>query len=199
MISHEYKFIFVHIPKCGGTSIERVFVNKDITQGKHQTLSQFPSKYSTAYYKFSFVRNPWDMTTSLYRFLWESLYSWPVQWRKAHPKFSQLSFREWVTHPFFKSSPSIRSLDVVSPRGQDGSFRDWLSSDSCKIDFIGRFENLQEDFDKICCDIDIAPVKLPHINKTDGPHYTTYYDDETREIVRQKYQEDIKFFNYKFG
>ena len=94
MISHEKKCIFIHIPKCGGTSIEDVIWPKDRGRTDEDLwmgfVTRFENKYQTgglqhllawqvreevgcdvfsAYYKFAFVRNPWDRIVSQYAYM----------------------------------------------------------------------------------------------------------------------------------
>ena len=77
---------------------------------------------------------------------------------------------------------------------------DWLVSQNGKleIDFVARFENLQEDFRTICEKINIDPISLPHRNKTEKLDYRQFYTDETYSLVKANYKKDIDYFKYKF-
>ena len=202
MISHKHKFIFIHIPKCGGTSIEKFFNSKISDYRKHDTLGMILNQNveTENYFKFSIVRNPFDVTVSMYNYLWNSEYKWPVLWRKKNKEFARLNFKQWVTHRYFKT-PTIHSVSVAKDGGSNPSFLSFFSTKSKRfdMDFIGRFENLQEDFNIICNKIGIPQQQLPHENATNHKHYTEYYDDETKSIVSEKYAKDIEYFGYEFG
>lgn len=65
------------------------------------------------------------------------------------------------------------------------------------VDFIGRFENLNEDSQYVFSRLGVEE-SLEHVNKTDHPPYQEMYTDKTRETVRRMYREDIEAFEYEF-
>ena len=67
------------------------------------------------------------------------------------------------------------------------------------VDFVGRYERLQQDFDIVCDRIGHPRAELPHVFATRHGHYTEYYDDATRAIVERVYAADIAAFGYRFG
>ena len=78
---------------------------------------------------------------------------------------------------------------------------DWITDDKGDIlvDYIGKFENLQEEFDIICKKLNIPKIILPHVNKDSSKEsYKNYYTSESMELINKAFEKDIKQFNYKF-
>ena len=207
MISRKRKFIFIHIPKCGGTSVEDALF-KPCTHRTAKDLWMFPNKYQSGglqhlkashilqeegekifnnCFKFSFIRNPWDKMISQYRYTIESSNPYLRKWIDIDMNDS---FNEYLKKVF-------NAAIHVQWDSQYKFLYD--SKDNQLVDFIGRFENLQEDFNIVCDKIGIPKPHLSHKNKTKHKHYTEHYDDEAREIIAEKYAKDIEHFGYKFG
>ena len=76
----------------------------------------------------------------------------------------------------------------------------WLSEGKNMIvDFVGRFENIEKDFDSVCKKIKIVNTGLPHLKKSERlKDYRGYYNEESRKIVGDFFKNDIELFNYEF-
>lgn len=230
MISHSHNFIFVHIPKCGGTAIESVLkkyasnvtgyrVSVDAKYLRNKELFNSLENYKN-YYKFSFMRNPFDRILSTYvhfhskgkvktdfktfilnvsKFLdqdFESLY------KQVPYNHTNLKFKLPNLPPFDLLNIHKYPFDDIDVNGAGNVGYHCLPQtffELSKLDYIGKQENLQNDFNKICSALNIETVKLPFLNKHNHKHYTEYYDDETRAIVADKYAKDIEYFGYEFG
>ena len=229
MICKPFNCVFVHIPKTAGRSIELFFMNKlkldrendahrtqllindndDPAKGTEKLSHLSASEYVqcghitqqefSSFYKFSFVRNPWSRLVSEYRY---------------RNFLSHKSFKDFVMHK------------LPSP-GRDDKYRHIMPQTAMLydvdgnllIDFVGKFEHLQQDFDRVCEQLGFADSNLPHVNSSDKTsrelrrkvrnflhrngeselhNYVDFYDDETREFVATLYQRDIENFDYNF-
>src|SRR5438477_534662 len=135
-----------------------------------------------SYFKFGFVRNPWDRVVSLY------------ERNEAMQMRQEMTFEEFVRWIQYSSSTCIHS----SPHRYQ---LDWFVDANGKMlaDFIGRFERLQEDWAVVAKKLGVSEV-LPHARANPRTrHYTEYYTPETRGIIEQKFKVDIETFNYRFG
>jgi hypothetical protein len=196
MISHEKKFAFIHINKTGGTSIAQVlrrFAPNDVFN-KHEMIYEIPKnaqqsflnqenvlnqlKDGVDYFKFTFVRNPWDRCVSNF-----------FHNKKRHPekRHAKMNFKDYLDDLDSDWTTSYNQID-------------WLLDGSGKnqVDFIGRFENLEEDFSKVCSTLGIKNYELPHVFKSAHGHYRTYYDKEDAIKIEKFYKRDVEYFNYKF-
>ncbi len=226
MIIASYNAVFIHVPKTAGKSVEQFFLNllgssweqratfllrenADPLLGPerlaHLTATEYvecnylsQAQFDRAY-KFTFVRNPWARLVSEYRY------------RNYSHRFS---FRDFV-------------LGGLPQPGMSDTYRhiipqyDFIyDSDGQKlVNFVGRFESLQGDFDKVCAELKILSGKLPYMDFTKGrmgrikknlqkiisrnyepfhDSYKDYYDAETLEIVSSMYEKDIDLFGYTF-
>lgn len=217
MISISKKFIFIHVPKTGGNSIQNVIKeyseddivilakhqdgverfevrNKKYDITKHSTLSDYKSVMEPEIYRelfrFATIRNPWDMMVSFYFSPHRGVTSW-----------DRVDFIKLL-----KEVPTIRHYicdNQVNPEGLSGANIVNTPYHGCgginkDIDFLIRFECLQEDFEKLCLKINIKPQQLPRRNVSSHNHYSSYYDEELIKMVHEKFFEEIEFGEYKF-
>ena len=201
MINREHKIIFVHIPKTGGTSVEKLFDDsfygwdeKRSLWKQHCSIYQMQSVYGIdirSYYKFAIVRNPWDRAVSDYKW-------WT---RPSSPFFNFLKNTTLEDYLLIHNGyEKINHLNDSTGRADhfytQYSFVE-IDGRNC-IDRIIRFENLQQDFNLVCDEVGERRQQLPHTNKTNRKHYSEYYNQKTIDIVSQKYHKDIEYFDYQF-
>lgn len=205
MISHRKRFIFVHIPKTGGSSVAHAL-------RRHGILLQYPQNWDSIYFKhahasdlkrmmgdeferyfrFTVVRNPWDWAVSSYAFNrgmhLPFLRHTDLQETGWIPEFS----RDWAFKPWLRWW-----LDTVAPR-QSTMITD--AAGALLVHQVIRFEELSRLFPRLCLRLRVWPRRLPHVNQTAGRDggYQAYYDEESRGWIAESFAEDIRRFGYGF-
>lgn len=203
MISLENKFIFTHIGRTGGGSIENGLSEYGVKK-PHKSpyfLNNSAIKFEASHhwtaveeqlavgkdfwnkcFKFTIVRNPWDRMLSQYT-------------GHVYKEVPGMTFEEYI-YRSFKDRVTHDDIRFISP------CMDWITDNTGNIlvDYIGRFETLQESFDDICSILQIPKSQLSHTNngavKIDT--YRDYYSSEMIELVYSAFNSDIKQFGYKF-
>lgn len=180
MVSDSYKVVFVHINKTAGTSIGSALGLKR----HHRTASMIRDIVSdeiwNSYFKFAFVRNPWDRMVSMYEYRVRA----KLDIRPGE------SFEEWIW-----TSNEKRKKEPLPLWGPQTA---WFSMDGENtLDFIGRFENIKRDWEVVCSYIGQS-IELPRLNVSERRPYQTYYNSETKELVSEWHKEDIEMFGYRF-
>jgi len=214
IISHKHKFIFLKTRKTAGSSIQvalaehcgdddvitgqyRLGIDDNIhSTGLNYDKYNFVSPYDphtvlkevktlvgsdiwNSYFKFAFVRNPYEIAVSRYH--------WNKKGKSDTPQETSIEgFREWVRNG------NIPNFD---------KFKNYIYDDGAiDIDFVGMYENLEEDMDYICKRIGIPKLNLPKLKAgfRDNTDFKDHYDDVTRNITYQCFKEDIELFGYTF-
>ena len=200
MISFQKRFLFVHIPKTAGNSIQSVLRdysedeivalrgeqdgierfglrNPNYKIKKHSTLAEYRGALGEerfrSLYKFACVRNPWDRMVSYYFTPTKRVEAW-----------NRKEFRKAISNVL--SAADYLRLD----RGEGDPFGN--------VDYIMRFENLGEDFHAVCATLGLQATPLPQYNRATREHYSRYYDDELRELVRKRFAPEIERLGYTF-
>ena len=206
IISESRKFIFVAIPKTGTHSVRRALrphmSEDDIEQVRlfeekkfpipelanlrhgHISLAQLrpfldPAKFES-FFKFAFVRNPFDRFVSYCAFM-----------TRKGGEFEK-DPRGIMRH--ILAAPGPRSHILFQPQcsfvtGSDGKLL---------TDYIGSVEQMQGSYDEICDRIGIPRSELEKTNESSRADYRQYYDDSLKEGVAKLYARDLELFGYEF-
>jgi hypothetical protein len=202
IISHTGKFIFIHVPRTGGTSMtyslsEEVGGSKNINVEKfgfnswrpmfhddnsvHRTYiekQEVIDKYRD-YFSFAFIRNPWDRILSYFT---------------GHRK-SPKRVRDWDINIEGFTDYLIRDLHNLPPCAH------WVCDTSGKIalNYVARFENWKQEHEHISKELGLS---LPYHNIGKSGDfvldYHDFYTDKTRQLVYEAHKEDIKLFGYTY-
>jgi hypothetical protein len=207
IISNRKKFILFHVPKAGGTSLNnalRKYGNIPYNRlynylldyvGTNTFLGVFPRHISPAelremipahkfdtYLKIAFVRNPFDWHVSQFHFHKQTASAY------FHHIFKDMDFHAyllWAQH----NEDEARSNQSKFLSDADGNLL---------IDFIGKVENLNEDFEKLKIQLDLK-IAIGHNNKSKREaNYRSYYSQEDRALVEKMNSRDLELFGYEF-
>lgn len=200
LISDNKKFIFIHVFKTGGKSITAAlesFANPGL-MCSHVSAFDVSQRIGVdkfnSYFSFVFVRNSWDWLVSIYY----SRFKCPLKSKEVdalilNEKVRRLgSFSNFVKQVY--KDRSFLPIPYLM-----GSQKDCICSPNGKllINFVGKFENLEVDFNSVCSQIGVS-TKLLQLNTSEHKPYQQEYNVETKEMVKQIFESDISYFNFKF-
>lgn len=174
-----------------------------------------PAEVWNNYFKFSITRNPWDRALSY--FFWDKRKDPALKPRKRFYHYLGVPFDEFspVRNLFtqFIRSKVLENDDrfhVIDGRHRyrvpaegflENNDRFYSIDNELCVDFVIRYEHLEEDYNEVCRRIGIPATGLPHLKtgiRKERRPYTDYYTDETREIVAKLHANDLRFFGYRF-
>jgi hypothetical protein len=144
-----------------------------------EVRKRLPAEIYDNFFKFAFVRNPWDWQVSLYQYMLTN---------KGHHQHSIIAamkdFDEYLVWRVTEDKKLQKDF-ITSANGD------------VIVDFVGRYERLTEDFHHVCKVLGLD-ASLPHLNKSSHREYKSYYNAETRRIVEEHFREDTELFGYTF-
>lgn len=187
--------IFIHIPKAAGLSISTALFGR-VGPG-HLSMHDYEQAYTqcelSRFYKFTFVRNPWDRLASAFYFLKAGGIT-AQDARFASRNLAAFdSFESFVLEWLTEENVS-RYWHFIPQTNYfcDGNGRSL-------VDFIGHYETLDADFTQVCDRLGVYR-SLPHVNRTQqrGEDYRSLFTPAMRSVVAGVYARDICLLGYDF-
>lgn len=177
----ELNLVYFHSLKCGGTSIHKTLGRKY----KYFIINKHKALKLNAF-NFTFVRNPYSRAVSSYKFLTPNKI-----FRQKFGLVENGTFAEYVD-----------KICKIRDRGADSHFMQLSQHHKIngKIDyfnFIGKVEDMEKDFEKLCKILKIEPLKVGHENKTKHLSWEKYYTPILKKKVYERYENDFRAFGYK--
>lgn len=209
IISHSRKFIFIHIYKCAGSAMSIALpddndesIHQNVAIPYHFTAKEIQNEIENGdiypaltynrnawsdYYKFAFVRNPYDWAVSLYFWLREN------QSHDMNGFCNSITFSEFVDYLYYPN-------DLVFNDGSSEAYCRPLKTfvidaNDNQIDFIGRFENVDNDYNRVCNHLNISNT-LTKTNTSNHLSFSQYYTTDIQNKILELYKEDFDFFGY---
>ena len=189
MIDHKNKLIFLHIPRTGGHYISEKLGAYIINEKRHTLPDFYKQRYGRIwdqYYKFTFVRNPWDRVVSA----WSRIIAKKEKWFDCNQLKNDQYFGDVIYRNFQEFLKGKFWFDThFNPQMK------WIIY---PLDFIGKYENLDNDLKKVFNDNNIEWSDDGHLYKSYHRPYKEYYNENTLHIIKSVYLEEIKIFRYTF-
>lgn len=204
--SDKYEIIFIHVPRTGGGTINKLLEIPKERQGHRAPFEVFltsdKDKWEN-YKKVIICRNPWDRMVSLYHYRMSKGYD-------KNTGFSIENFNHWLVNPVVrKTAGALEWMSVMellsNPNYITLKHHEILTNNKYNINVIP-FESLSKSWTDWCLDIgkdELAEKSHDHfkdtwINKTERKDYKKYYDDFGKVLVYSIFQQDAFHFGYEF-
>ncbi|WNJ98914.1 sulfotransferase family 2 domain-containing protein [Thalassospiraceae bacterium LMO-JJ14] len=212
VISDCYRYLYFVIPKCGSASVRHAMapytdIGYPVTDfEQHVTIEKFLGQYDCEnrferYFKFTFVRNPYDRLYSGFRQDMLASKTWTSWIAAKKPIFDAIGddFNLYM-HEYVAKADIVHAWDwvcfcpMVAFSHLNGAFA---------LDWIGRTEHLERDLhalaDKLGIEIGTVEkfnMREPAAGTPEQPKYLSRYNRATVQLVNDLYAEDFAAFDY---
>jgi hypothetical protein len=206
IISDQHRFLFVHVQKTGGSSIDRAVssavpdVRRIGSLDRHATIGQIlrAEPELRGYWTVGFVRNPWERMLSWHRMV-ERFVEGAEAGRPNHTRqLERNDFLATVAREF----PDFESFVLRGP-DRFGRLRTpqvgYLTSRTRRADFVGRQESLDADLRAVFARLGLPAPEIPELNvDRERPDYHDVYTPAMRRRVAELFARDLNAFGYEF-